>query len=93
MSVSRARAIFLFGFSSFLQWSRVPISLDDFEIAQYDLVTWRPYTKLGRIGEGRNRSNKSVVAIDFTFQRQTGFFLLQVRLLRSLNKIEIAFST
>lgn len=63
----------------FLQWSKVPAKLDEFEIAQYDLVEWRPYTKLGRIGEGRNRFNKSVVAIDFTFQRQTGFFLLQVQ--------------
>ena len=59
------------------------MKMDEFEIAQYDLVTWEPYTKLGKIGEGRNRYNKSVVAIDFTFQRQKGFFLLQVNSFRS----------
>ena len=68
------------------------MKMDEFEIAQYDLVTWEPYTKLGKIGEGRNRYNKSVVAIDFTFQRQKGFFLLQVNL-RVLFKVEKLFFT
>ena len=67
------------------------MKMDEFEIAQYDLVTWEPYTKLGKIGEGRNRYNKSVVAIDFTFQRQKGFFLLQVNLFLSFQSRKANF--
>ena len=53
--------------------------MDELELAQYDLVKWESTANIGRNDEGKDRSNTSIVALEFTFKRQTGFFILQVR--------------
>jgi hypothetical protein len=53
--------------------------MDQMELAQYHLVNWTfsNYVKEEqRIG--REETNVSIIALEFTFQRRTGFFLLQV---------------
>ena len=59
-----------------LQWSDKPLSIDQLELSQYDLVKWVSSTQLGT--DNTKSFNKSVIALEFTFQRQTGFFLLQI---------------
>lgn len=52
--------------------------MEDYELAQYDLVNWKTTANIGRNDEGKDRSNTSIVSLEFTFKRQTGFFILQV---------------
>ena len=65
--------------SCLLQWSKKPLSMDKLELAQYHLVNWNfsDYTKED-VRIGRQATNVSIIALEFNFQRRTGFFLLQV---------------
>ena len=65
-----------FNQETFFQWSSKPVSLEDFELAQYDLIFWKTDAKYH--SKERGQFNKSLVTLEFTFKRQTGFFLLQV---------------
>ena len=50
------------------------------ELAQYHLVNWTSSTfTREEMRIGREETNVSIIALEFTFQRRTGFFLLQVR--------------
>ena len=55
--------------------------MDKLELAQYHLVNWSfsDYTKED-VRIGREATNVSIIALEFNFQRRTGFFLLQVTL-------------
>ena len=59
------------------RWSEKPLSMDKIELAQYHLVNWT----LGSYQGYRSSSSKhniSTVSITFKFQRQQGFYLLQI---------------
>lgn len=55
-------------------WSAKPLSMDPFDLAQYSLVNW---THGSFEGPMRDR-NVSKVFLNFQFQRQQGFYLLQI---------------
>lgn len=61
------------------KWSSRPLSMEeDMEIAQYDLVSWKSFSS-SIVSRGTlEKFNKSIIALEFTFQRQTGFFILQI---------------
>lgn len=52
--------------------------MDQLEIAQYDLVEWKSFSRTFTTVGAKEKYNKSIIALEFTFQRQTGFFLLQI---------------
>ena len=52
--------------------------MDEFELSQYDLIKWSTFSNMIRLSTA-NGFNVSLVSLEFVFQRQTGFFLLQVR--------------
>ena len=57
-------------------------------MAQYHLVNWSfsNYVKED-LRIGREETNVSVIALEFNFQRRTGFFLLQVKIVFELESI------
>ena len=65
----------------FVRWSKKPLSWDDREkmgLAQYHMVKWSHGSALGTSRRTGNPLNMSSVFLEFTFQRRTGFFILQV---------------
>ena len=63
------------------RWSKVPLTWDDKEkmgLAQYHMVKWSHGYSLGTSRRTGNPLNMSSVFLEFTFQRRTGFFILQV---------------
>ena len=63
---------------SILQWSEEPMSIEELELSQYDLVNWTSYSQLEVPQRANSKYNRSMVSLQFTFQRQKGFFLLQI---------------
>ena len=78
--------IFYFAVARF---SRKPLSWVDKEklgLAQYYIVNWAHGSSVGTTRRTGNSLNMSTVFFEFSFQRRTGFFLLQVNSLLWLNK-------
>jgi hypothetical protein len=70
-----------FGHSSediIYKWSEEPMSIEELELSQYDLVNWTSYSQLEVPQRANSKYNRSMVSLQFTFQRQKGFFLLQI---------------
>ena len=64
------------------RFSRKPLSWVDKEklgLAQYYMVHWSHGKSIGTTRRTGNPQNMSTVFFEFSFQRRTGFFLLQVR--------------
>lgn len=73
-----------FGYSAddvVIQWKKPnPVSIDELGLAQFHLVSYNHFEEFGEI-DRRTRSgfrNDSVATLRFYFERQTGFFLLQI---------------
>ena len=63
------------------RFSRKPLSWVDKEklgLAQYYIVNWAHGSSVGTTRRTGNSLNMSTVFFEFSFQRRTGFFLLQV---------------
>ena len=63
------------------RFSRKPLSWVDKEklgLAQYYMVHWSHGQSIGTTRRTGNPQNMSTVFFEFSFQRRTGFFLLQV---------------
>ena len=63
------------------RFSRKPLSWVDREklgLAQYYMVNWSHGQAIGTTRRTGNPLNMSTVFFEFSFQRRTGFFLLQV---------------
>ena len=54
------------------------MSIEELELSQYDLVNWTSYSQLEVPHRANSKYNRSMVSLEFTFQRQKGFFLLQI---------------
>ena len=71
----------------FSRFSRKPLSWVDREklgLAQYYMVNWSHGQAIGTTRRTGNPLNMSTVFFEFSFQRRTGFFLLQVNQLYEL---------
>ena len=71
------------------RFSRKPLSWVDKEklgLAQYYIVNWAHGSSVGTTRRTGNSLNMSTVFFEFSFQRRTGFFLLQVNSLLWLYK-------
>ena len=71
------------------RFSRKPLSWVDKEklgLAQYYIVNWAHGSSVGTTRRTGNSLNMSTVFFEFSFQRRTGFFLLQVNSLLWINK-------
>ena len=95
--------IYTFLFSPFInfifyfavaRFSRKPLSWVDKEklgLAQYYIVNWAHGSSVGTTRRTGNSLNMSTVFFEFSFQRRTGFFLLQVTSFLWLNKSCLIF--
>ena len=48
------------------------MSIEELELSQYDLVNWTSYSQLEVPQRANSKYNRSMVSLQFTFQRQKG---------------------
>lgn len=60
------------------RWQENPLSMDDLSLAQYHLVNWSHTDFMGYRSFSASGRNVSTVKLMFQFQRQQGFYLLQI---------------
>ena len=81
MYAYETRFIYFIFYFLVARFSRQPLSWVDKEklgLAQYYIVNWAHGSSVGTTRRTGNSLNMSTVFFEFSFQRRTGFFLLQV---------------